>query len=185
MILRRLLARFDPEPPQRRLYRRIVEQSRQPAFYARLGVPDTVNGRFDMITLHAFLVMNRLRHEGSAEAAEFSQALFDEMFLDMDHNLREMGVADTSVGKHVRRMSEVFFGRVAAYREALDAGDEEALKDAFRRNIFEGKARPAALSALLAYVTAAERKLRDMPFSALRRGEVTFPPPPGADTEER
>ncbi len=183
MILKRLFARFDPEPPQRRLYRRIVEQSRQPAFYADLGVPDTVNGRFDMITLHAFLVMNRLRRERTEAAADFAQALFDEMFLDMDHNLREMGVPDTGIAKRIRRMSEAFYGRVAAYRQALDENDDDALKDAFRRNIFEGKAQPAVLDAVAAYVHAAEARLNAQPFKALARGEVDFPPPPARPEE--
>ncbi len=178
MILKRLLARFDPEPPQRRLYRRIVEQSRQPAFYADLGVPDTVNGRFDMITLHAFLVMNRLRRERTQAAAEFSQALFDEMFLDMDHNLREMGVPDTGIARRIRRMSEAFYGRVAAYRQALDENDEAALKDAFRRNIFEGEADPVALEALATYVHATEDRLAAQPYRELAEGRVDFPPPP-------
>ena len=182
-MLRKLLARLGRDAPPRRTYRQIVVQARQPAFYAGLGVPDTVSGRFDMIVLHAFLLFERLRRPEREAAADFAQEVFDEMFLDMDHNLREMGVSDVAVGKRVRRMSEVFYGRVAAYRAALDAGDDAALEDAFRRNIFAGKAPEGAPRALCLYVMEALELLRGIPEARLCRGEIAFPAPPPMEEE--
>lgn len=119
------------------LYVTIVEQSRRPEFYASFGVPDTVDGRFDLIIVHAFLVMRRLGHvEGTAaeEAKALSQAVFDLMFADMDHNLREMGVGDMKIGKRVHQMAEAFYGRVSAYEMALAEGGD-AMAEALSRNI--------------------------------------------------
>ena len=93
--------------------------ARHPVAYAEWGVPDTLDGRFDMITLHTFLVLDRLKGEDRA----FRQELVDEFFRDMDRSLREMGVGDLSVGKKVRKMAEVFYGRLAAYDKALAGPD--------------------------------------------------------------
>ena len=92
-----------------RLYGAIVERARRPAFYAALGVPDTLDGRFELVALHAVLVIRRLNaaHE---RTQEFAQELFDALFADMDRALREMGTGDLSVGKQVKRMAQELFG---------------------------------------------------------------------------
>jgi len=178
MILRKFLDRLKTQMPEREAYRQIVVQARQPSFYAELGVPDTVTGRFDLISLHAFLLFERLQGTDDERNAVFAQAVFDEMFQDMDHNLREMGVGDLSVGKKVRKMAEVFYGRAEAYRAALAESDPEQLKDAFQRNIFEGKASLAALQALYDYVVQAREDLTAQEAARLRKGLITFPPAP-------
>jgi cytochrome b pre-mRNA-processing protein 3 len=94
-------------------YASIVEQARAPDFFVRLDVPDTLDGRYEMIALHMFLVLNRLKAEHEA-TAEFSQALFDAMFADLDRGLREMGATDMGVGKRVKEMAKGFYGRIAA-----------------------------------------------------------------------
>ncbi len=182
-MLRKLLARLGRDTPPRRTYRQIVVQARQPAFYAALGVPDTVGGRFDMIVLHAFILFERLRRPQEEKTADFAQEVFDEMFLDMDHNLREMGVSDVAVGRKVRRMSEVFYGRVSAYRKALDDGDHAAFEDALRRNIFAGEAPAGAPEALRRYVLEALELLRGISEARLRKGEIAFPAPPQKEKE--
>jgi cytochrome b pre-mRNA-processing protein 3 len=116
-----------------RLYAALVAQSRQPVFYAELGVPDSVDGRFDMILLHSFIVMRRLGREGKSPRS-LSQAIYDVMFVDMDRAVREMGIGDLSVKKHVRRMMKAFNGRVAAYESGLD--DAAKLHEALRRNLY-------------------------------------------------
>ena len=116
------------------LYEVIVTRARRPVFYTVLGVPDTVNGRYDVIMLHAYIVMKRLKAIGS-EASATSQALFDWMFADMDKNVREMGVGDLSVGKKVKAMATAYYGRIKAYDEGLEGG-QELLTDALRRNLF-------------------------------------------------
>ena len=105
------------------LYTEIVRQARQPDFYNKLGVPDTYNGRFDLIALHAFIIMRRLKSIGK-NGETLSQALFDCMFIDIDKNLREMGVGDLSVGKKIKNLAAAYYGRVKAYEGALLETDE-------------------------------------------------------------
>lgn len=179
----RLFRRFGSDKPDTRaiesLYAAIVTQSRRPEFYASLGVPDTVDGRFDLIALHMFLVLHRLKQAGSAAAAT-SQALFDTMFADMDYNLREMGAGDLGVGRRVRAMAEGLYGRIAAYEQGL-ASDEVALAAALRRNLFGTLPDPgplaSVLTALCRYLRAAAADLAAQDGGTLLSGTVRFPEP--------
>jgi cytochrome b pre-mRNA-processing protein 3 len=116
------------------LYNTIVTQSRNEEFYTKYGVTDSINGRFDLITLHMFIILRRLRKiEKTGE--RLSQDLFDVMFADMDKNMREMGVGDLSVGKNVKSLAIAFYGRLKAYDnglECLNGGLDEALQ----RNLY-------------------------------------------------
>jgi cytochrome b pre-mRNA-processing protein 3 len=114
----------------------IVTQAREPLFYRHLGVPDTVNGRFDLLLLHLWMVLRHLRSRPGG--VELSQALFDHFCADMDANLREMAVGDLAVPKRMQAVGEAFYGRSAAYDMALSAGNE-ALPDAIGRNVLDGK----------------------------------------------
>ncbi|MBM3571918.1 MAG: hypothetical protein FJX52_06075 [Alphaproteobacteria bacterium] len=133
-MLERLFKPTRFEAATSTLYRAIVAQARQPIFYTTLGVPDTVDGRFELIALHAFLVLQRLKGQGE-EARQAGQALFDLMFADMDQNLREMGAGDLGVGPRVKTMARAFYGRIAAYEEGL-SDDDTKLAEALRRNLF-------------------------------------------------
>src|ERR1700682_3201497 len=117
-----------------RAYGRIVEHARQPGFFIDGGVPDTLDGRFELVCLHAFLYLHRLKAE-RPEASQLCQSFFDRMFADFDRALREIGTGDLSVGKQVKRMARAFFGRIRAYEEGL-AGDDSALSAALARNLF-------------------------------------------------
>src|ERR1041385_4793859 len=135
MALSRYFTRRSAAPsPAEALYLGLVRQARQPAFYARCGVPDSVDGRFDMITLHMALLLLRLKAEGPA-AADLGQALFDTLFADMDRSLREMGVGDLGVGKRVKEMGKAVYGRLAAYEAGL-AGAPGELEAALTRNLY-------------------------------------------------
>ena len=123
--------RFDEAA--HRIYFSLVEQARQPGFYLSCGVPDTADGRFDMIILHAFLLLRRLKKDHE-QTAELAQELFDLMFADMDQNLREMGLGDLAVGKRIKGMAAAFYGRIQAYEDGL-AGNETMLVDSLRRNL--------------------------------------------------
>lgn len=172
------LFRGTPTVPPERLYGEIVAQARQPWLYTSAGVPDTVEGRFDMIVLHAFLVFARLSHGGD-EAKALGQAVFDEMFKDMDRSLREMGASDVGVGPKVRRMAEVFYGRTRAYSEALqDTGEarRQALTSALARNVFAGGDAAGAV-ALADYMLAEHRALATRPLESLLAGEAGFAEP--------
>lgn len=155
------------------LYAAIGRQARSEAFYRDWGVPDTVDGRFDLLVLHSFLVMNRLQDE--AEGPAVNQALFDQMFKHMDLALREMGVQDLGVGRRVKVMAEGFNGRTAALRAALPQ-DDAALAAVLARNVY-GKVEPppACVAALVAYVRRSVEALRQVPLAELLAGRVDFP----------
>jgi cytochrome b pre-mRNA-processing protein 3 len=118
------------------IYGMIVTRAREPLFYRDLGVPDTVNGRFDLLVLHLWMILRRLKSIEGAKS--FSQALFDRFCDDMDANLREMGVGDLTVPKRMQAFGEAFYGRTAAYDVAFSAGSE-ALAQALCKNILNGE----------------------------------------------
>ncbi len=128
--------RLAPAGTIEAIYGMIVTQAREPIFYRDLGVPDTVNGRFDLLLLHLWLLLRRLRTVAQG-GAELSQALFDRFCEDMDDNLREMGIGDQTVPKRMRAFGEAFYGRVQAYDQAIDTG-AEALAQAICKNILNG-----------------------------------------------
>ena len=170
MILNRLFRR-SPNPA-RRCYEAIVAAARHPSFYADWGVADTLDGRFDMIALHAFLVLDRLK--GTEPA--FRQELVDELFRDMDRSLREMGVGDISVGKKVRKMAEVFYGRVAAYDKAI-AGPEASLAEVVSRNVFPDGNAGIGPERLSAYMLSQRAYLALQEPQAIAAGTVRFKEP--------
>ena len=155
------------------IYGMIVTQAREPLFYRDFSVPDTVNGRFDLLLLHLWMVLRRLRPvEG---AADLSQALFDRFCDDMDGNLREMGVGDLTVPKRMQAFGEAFYGRVAAYDLALTAG-REPLAQALCKNILNGEHIDKARQ-LAAYAEAAIANLAGLNDTTLLGGSWKFPPP--------
>jgi cytochrome b pre-mRNA-processing protein 3 len=156
------------------LYGGAVAAARDPFLYTDLGVPDTVDGRFDMVSLHTFLVIQRLQRD-PAPGPALAQAVFDAMFSDMDVNLREMGVGDLSVGRKIRVMWEAFHGRAAAYAAAMKAEDTKALDAALERNVWRGIPPPdGAAQALRRAVLAQEAHLSSQESAALTRGGVVF-----------
>jgi cytochrome b pre-mRNA-processing protein 3 len=144
-------------------YRAIVAQSRQEKFYADWGVPDTVTGRFDMISLHLALLLRRLK--GESAAREFGQALVDLFFRDMDRSLRELGVTDLGVPNKVKKMGNVFYGLVGALGEALDSGEHTAVEAVLTRNVY-GETNPYATT-LAAYLLDEAKRLAGEPVSVL------------------
>jgi len=157
------------------IYGMIVTQGREPLFYRDLGVPDTVNGRFDLLVLHLWMVLRRLRPmEGGTG---LSQALFDRFCDDMDANLREMGVGDLTVPKRMQAFGEAFYGRVAAYDLAL-AESPAALAQALCKNIYSGVEIEDARR-LAAYVGTAVAALSGVDNVVLLSGSWKFPQPEG------
>jgi cytochrome b pre-mRNA-processing protein 3 len=156
-------------------YGRIVERARLPLFYAGWGVPDTLDGRFELLALHAFLVLHRLKREHDA-TARFAQALFDAMFADLDRALREMGAGDLGIGRRIKAMATGFYGRIAAYEKGLE--DEPALLAALRRNLY-GTAAPseAQLARAADYMHRQAAALAAQPVAGLLAGEVVFADP--------
>ncbi|MCI5047198.1 MAG: hypothetical protein MRY59_06830 [Aquisalinus sp.] len=169
---------FKPDEVQEAatdLYADIVEQARREAFYLDLEVPDTKEGRFDLITLHMFLALRRLKDDARARE-RFSQKLFNVMFRNMDHSLREMGAGDLTVGKKVRGLAEAFYGRVRAYGTALDEEDRDALGKALARNIYDDEEyNPEIISCMVDYVLRAEADLASQTVDRIMLGVIRFP----------
>jgi cytochrome b pre-mRNA-processing protein 3 len=178
MMLERWFARKPPAENSEEIYRRIVAQARRPEFYAAGGVPDSLDGRFEMLALHVFLVLHRLQRErGDPACAALAQALADRMTADLDANLREMGAGDLGVGRRVKRMAEALYGRIAAYEAGIDGG-EDVLRQAVRRNVF-GTIEPneGQVAAVARYVLAGHGLLAGRPAVELARGAIDFPAP--------
>ena len=114
------------------LYKKAVMASRRPEFFMQLGVPDTLDGRFELICLHVFMIIDKANEAGDSE---LGQAVFDVMFKDVDRSLREMGIGDLGVPKHIKKMMKAFNGRAHAYKEAL-TGDTKNLEDVVKNNIY-------------------------------------------------
>jgi cytochrome b pre-mRNA-processing protein 3 len=161
------------------VYDRAVAQARRPEFYAAMGVPDTVEGRFDLLSLHVALICRRLARTGR-EGQDLAQALFDTMFADMEHNLREIGVSDTSLGRSVKTMAKGFLGRAEAYGRAL-SGDEP-LETVLQRNLYAGgEVAPATVDAAARYVADAVRRLDACGYAEIAAaGDALFPAPDAA-----
>ncbi len=156
------------------LYGAAVAAARDPFLYTDAGVPDTLDGRFDAISLHVFLLIQRLNRETEPGPA-LAQAVFDAMFADMDINLREMGVGDMSVGKRNRAMWEAFHGRAAAYTAAWT--DDAALAAALARNVWRGGEPPAGSAAALCRIARGQdRALAAQDLASLTKGTVHFLP---------
>jgi cytochrome b pre-mRNA-processing protein 3 len=162
------------------IYGMIVTQAREPLFYRDLGVPDTVNGRFDLLVLHLWMVLRRVRPIEGGE--ELCQALFDQFCDDMDGNLREMGVGDLTVPKRMQAFGEAFYGRTAAYDLALTAG-REPLAQAFCKNILNGEQIENARR-LAFYAEAAITALQRLSDDAVQSGSFGFPSPVEADAQQ-
>lgn len=175
-MLRRLL-RLGRDPNRAikdALYSRIVAAARQPAFYSDWNVPDTPLGRFEMLSLHMFLFLHRLRGEQGAARA-LAQDLTDDFFTDVDHSLRELGIGDMGVPKRMKKLARMFYGRAAAYGAALDAGDRVAMAGALARNVRPDAADWAEASALAAYALAARAALAGQSSEAMLAGAIAFP----------
>jgi cytochrome b pre-mRNA-processing protein 3 len=169
------------------LYRELVGQAREPFLYADLGVPDTREGRLEMVLLHAILVMRRLRAEGAA-GKELAQALFDLFFADVDRHLREWGIGDLSVGRHVKKVAQSFYARAGAVEPLLgDGGDVPALAGILARNVYGDEAAGGAATAgvggdeavatrLARYLQAQAAHLDLQPGNGLLAGRPGFAP---------
>ncbi len=176
MLLERLFRPRQSLAAGRSLYALAVEQSRIPALYRDLAAPDTVEGRFEVYSLHVVLLLDRLRGH-SAAAGDVSQALFDTYVKGLDNALREMGVGDLSVGRKMRKLGEAFYGRGKSYEQAFIALPDRALLQALLARTVYAEVESAPISALMDYVLAQRVKLADQPLERLLAGDVEWAHP--------
>lgn len=156
--------------PVNALFKRLAEASRAPSLYLAGGIPDSFEGRFEALTLHAFLVLRRLR-ELPAPAAELAQDLVDACFAYLELGFRNGGISDIAVPKRMKKVAKSFYGRIQAYEAALVDPDPGALVEALRRN-----ASPEGDAVLLAdFARRAQARLAALDLDALLTTEALFP----------
>ncbi len=185
VVLTRLFARAPAaaEPPDARLYAAAVARAAMPDFYRRLAVPDSFDGRFDLLVLHVHLLVRRL---GQADplARETGQRVFDRLVATLDVSLRDLGVSDLKVGARVKEAARGYYGRAVAYDRALADDGPEALIGALARNLYAtATPPPQAVAQMAAYVRRAVAALESVPEAALLAGEVSFPDPLPEDAQ--
>lgn len=169
-----LLRRAKLERAGFEIYGAAATAARDPFLYATLRIPDTLDGRFDTIVLYAYVAIRRLSVAPPPGPA-LAQAVFDAMFLDMDVNLREMGVGDMSVGKRNRAMWEAFHGRSAAYAAAWD--DSSALEESLSRNLWRRADAPEGSPSALRRVARAQAAcLAEQDIKSIQKGDIAFLP---------
>ncbi len=175
-MLRSLKRRAQFHRKAGEIYGAIVTQARQPAFYAHLGVPDTPTGRYEMVVIHLFLVLERLRREGSS-TEPVAQELIDAFVADMDDSLRELGTGDIGVPRRVRRAAAGFYARSKDYRVAMAAPGAQGLEMALERHLGLGAAGDLRLDGLARYIRAAAALLAGQHGAELIEGRLAFPDP--------
>lgn len=158
------------------LYASIVAAARQPLFYSDWNVPDTPLGRFEMLSLHMFLFQHRMHGETGA-SHDIAQILIDEFFTDVDHSLRELGIGDMGIPKRMKKLARMHYGRTAAYADALERNDRDALSAALQRNIRPDAQSWPEASKLADYVVGAVEWLAGQDSAAIRAGTASFPAP--------
>jgi cytochrome b pre-mRNA-processing protein 3 len=151
-----------------RLYAALVRRSREPVFFASLDVPDTLDGRFDLLTLHAWAVLARTEPDEA-------QALVNRIFVGFDEALREMGAGDISIGRRMKQFADAFYGRLKAYD---GAGEGDGLRQALVRNLYRGTETPAA-AVMSSYISRVRTQWTAAGEGELDLGSLPAPPDQG------
>lgn len=172
-LIRRIFGLNTGVAPAAALYKSVVEAARRPDFYFQHGVANTVDGRFDMIVLHLFLVISRFpKQERSHPVLE---AMLEEFFVDMDRSLRELGAGDTGVKHRIHKMIDSIYGRFEAYERAIVSG-RDALAQTLMRNVYRREDEvPQGLESLVSYVYEAQVFLSKLEADVVLSGEARFP----------
>jgi cytochrome b pre-mRNA-processing protein 3 len=164
------------------IYGEIVAAARQPVFYSQWEVPDTPLGRFEMLSLMMLLFQHRLHGEKGA-SLEVAQVLIDEFFLDVEHSLRELGISDVGVPKRMKKLARMYYGRTAAYADALDRDDQPALAAALARNVHPDAADWPQAPRLAAYAAELRGALASQTSQAICAGRIGFPRAAGGNAD--
>ncbi|RWX75803.1 ubiquinol-cytochrome C chaperone [Neorhizobium lilium] len=159
-----------------RQYSALTSSARIPFFYSDLGVPDTVMGRFEMLSAVMILFFRRTARSGSS-GQELAQEIVDAFFQDIDHSIRELGIGDQGVPKRMKKLAGMFYGRLETYSASLEAKDSDGLAEALRRNIHPQKDDAPDMKALAAWMLLAEQSIASLPEDDIARGQVVLPVP--------
>lgn len=168
-FLKKIFAADPFRQPAHVAYVALVTQARKPFFYQECGVADSLDGRFDVIVLHIFLLTQRLK----SESPEFLRAIWEVFFSDMDRSLREMGASDTGIGKRIKKMVQAFYGRIDSYEKTV--ANEAEFKESLTRNLYRGSAvEETQLAYLISYVYRNSEHLKKQDITAIIDGDLRF-----------
>ncbi|TCL70304.1 ubiquinol-cytochrome C chaperone family protein [Rhizobium sp. BK251] len=160
-----------------RQYSALTATARMPVFYTDLNVPDTVMGRFEMLSIVMILFFRRTR-TSQVSGQEIAQEIVDAFFQDIDHSIRELGIGDTSVPKRMKKLAGMFYGRLESYSAAMDGADAEGLASALRRNIYpEQQANAPDMRRLADWMMGAEASLAAVTEAEIATGSAVMPAP--------
>ena len=159
-----------------RQYAALTSAARIPFFYSDLDVPDTVMGRFEMLSIVMILFFRRTAQSGSS-GQELAQEIVDAFFQDIDHSIRELGIGDQSVPKRMKKLAGMFYGRLESYASALEARDAAALAQALQRNVYPQKGDAPDMHGLADWMLTAEAALAYISEEEISRGQAILPPP--------
>jgi cytochrome b pre-mRNA-processing protein 3 len=160
-----------------KIYDAIVAQSRNPAFYLRCGVPDTLSGRFDMLVIHMFVVLQILKL-GGREGQLLAQEIVEAFIREMDTMVRDLGVSDRNVPKEVRKIAQLFYGQLLAYSTALQRNEAKGLANEVWKSFQSGEGASSAsiaAEAISTYMRQAIKNIQEMPLNMLLQGNIRFP----------
>ena len=178
-----MLSRFRRQNAAReaadRLHAAIVDRSRAPVFYVAFAVPDTVDGRFDLVALHAFLAMDALKRQGAA-GEEVATHLATALFAGFEDALRDLGVGDFGLSRRIKALANAFYGRLEAYAAAESEPD---IAEAVLRNIYRDETAQAARASVLArYMMNARSHVEACVATSVTAGAIDFGPLPEAES---
>jgi len=163
-----------------KIYDAIVAQSREPSFYLHCSVPDTLSGRFDMLVIHMFIVLQILKI-GGREGQLLAQEIVEAFIREMDTMVRDLGVSDRNVPKEVRKIAQLFYGQLLAYSTMMQRSDMNGLAEEIWKSFQsadgpgEGEEHPVAADELCTYIVQSIKNIQEMPLNMLLQGNIRFP----------
>ena len=160
-----------------RQYAALTSAARIPYFYSELGVPDTVMGRFEMLSVVMILFFRRTRASDTS-GQEIAQEIVDAFFQDIDYSIRELGIGDNGVPKRMKKLAGMFYGRLESYAAAMDRDDRQTLAQALRRNIYpEPRDDAPDMLGLADWMMSAETHLSGISETDIATGSASMPRP--------
>ncbi len=161
------------------LFSEVIAQSRLPAFYTDLNVEDSLDGRFDLMSLHMTMLLYKLDQHNQVEKVKKLKRMLQEiMFDNLDLTVREIGVGDLGVGKKIKTMAEAFYGRMMTYQNALESEDMAQMSDALKRNLYREKnVEDKILNGMLKYVFDQWRGITSQDIESIISGKIIFMKP--------
>ncbi len=172
-MLSALFKKSSSQPIPQQLYGSVMTHARSAAFFTDYGIPDTVMGRFDILSLHIYLLARRFREEGSDIAQDLSQEIFDLYVHDVERALRELGIGDTSVPKKKKKMIRSFYGQIDDFDEAINTRNKNEVMDKVSNRYLADveNANPALLTS---YMLQTEDHLQSQNIKAVLSGELNW-----------